>query len=655
MSPRLPLGSEREALKIVIVGHVDHGKSTLIGRLLYETDSLPPGKVEELKAVSARRRMPIEWSFVLDAFQAERDQAVTIDTTQIWFKTTARDYVIIDAPGHREFLKNMVSGAAAADAAVLVVDAGEGVREQTRRHAYLLHLLGVRQVAVAVNKMDLVGYDEARFAQVSRDVGQYLGEIGVTPTFIVPISGRDGDNVAVNRAAPGAADDPAAGTAEKPVAGTSDGAPAMGWYRGPSLLDALERFQSVTRPVDQPLRFAIQDVYKFDQRRIFAGRIESGILRVGDRLLFSPSNRLARVKSIEVWSSDAECLEVRAGQSAAITLDEQIFVERGEVASHETLPPMLTTVFRATLFWLGHKPLEVDATYKLKLGPREARARVQSIERIIDTDTLAGQPGDRVERNGVGEVVLRCREILALDEYRALARTGRFVLVDDHDTVAGGVISMEGYPDQRHAFAVKSQNLTSVEHRISAAHRTERNGHCGGVLWFTGLSGSGKSTLAMAVEQRLFNKGYHVYVLDGDNVRGGLNANLGFSPEDRAENIRRVGEVAGLFADSGVICITAFISPYRADRERARAAAKGGFHEIYIQAGLDACERRDPKGLYRKARAGKIADFTGISAPYEAPNRAELVVDTEAAEIEDSVSQIVDYVERNFARNCRPR
>ena len=641
MSPRLPLGSERVALKIVIVGHVDHGKSTLIGRLLYETDSLPPGKVEELKAISARRRMAIEWSFVLDAFQAERDQAVTIDTTQIWFKTAERDYVIIDAPGHREFLKNMVSGAAAADAAILVVDAAEGVREQTRRHGYLLHLLGVRQVAVAISKMDLVDYDEVRFTEVSREISHYLGEIGVVPTFIVPISGRDGDNIAENKAAAG--QDP----------GKND--VSMAWYEGPSLLESLGQFQSVTRPVDQPLRFPVQDVYKFDQRRIIAGRIESGILRVGDRLLFSPSNRSARVKSIEVWSSDAECLEARSGQSVAITLDEQIFIERGEMVSHEALPPMLTTVFRATLFWLAQEPLEVDRTYKLKLGTREARVRVQSIERVIDTDTLAGHPGDRVERNGVGEVVMRCREILALDEYRDLARTGRFALVDDYDTVAGGVISMEGYPDQRHAFGVKSENLTSVEHRVTAPHRTERNGHSGGVLWFTGLSGSGKSTLAMAVEQRLFNKGYHVYVLDGDNVRGGLNANLGFSPEDRAENIRRVGEVAGLFADSGVICISAFISPYRADRQRARAATKGGFHEVFIKAGLEACERRDPKGLYRKARAGEIADFTGISAPYEPPSKAELVVDTEAADIEESVRQVVDYVERNFARHCNPR
>ena len=637
MNPRPPQSPERELLKIVIVGHVDHGKSTLIGRLLYETDSLPSGKVEELQAASAKRGMAIEWSFVLDAFQAERDQAVTIDTTQIWFKTEVRDYVIIDAPGHREFLKNMVSGAAAADAAVLVVDAAEGVREQTRRHGYLLHLLGVRQVAVAVSKMDLVDYREERFAEVSHEIAHYLGEIGVTPTFLVPLSGRAGDNVAVNAVRRGEA----------------DAAPAMPWYDGLSLLETLDRFQMVTRPLDQPLRLPIQDVYKFDRRRILAGRIESGVLRVGDRLLFSPSGKSAQVQSIEAWNSEPAPFEARAGQSVAITLDEQIFVERGEIASHERNPPQLTTVFRATVFWLAHEPMEEGKTYKLKLATRDARVRVQSIERIIDTNTLAGAPGERVERNAVAEVVLRCRQVLALDEYRDMARTGRCALVDGYDTVAGGVISMEGYPDQREALSVKATHLTSVEHRVSADHRVERNGHSGGVLWLTGLSGAGKSTLAMAVEQRLFNKGYHVYVLDGDNVRGGLNANLGFAPEDRTENIRRVGEVAALFADSGTICISAFISPYRADRDRARTAAHSGFHEIYIKADLQTCEQRDPKGLYRKARSGEIAEFTGISAPYEAPAKPELTVDTASDPVDDCVQQIVDYVERNFSRSLR--
>ncbi len=613
----------RPALKIVIVGHVDHGKSTLIGRLLYDTGSLPPGKVEELKAVSARRGMPIEWSFVLDAFQAERDQAVTIDTTQIWFRTAARDYVIIDAPGHREFLKNMVSGAANADAAILVVDAAEGVRETTRRHGYLLHLFGIRQVAVVINKMDLVDFAEARFAEVAQDAVQYLDEIGITPGAVVPVSARDGDNLAERSS-------------------------RMAWYGGPVVLEALDLFHSVTVPDDQPLRFAIQDVYKFDSRRILAGRIESGVLRVGDELIFSPSNETARVRSIEAWHIDSPPVEAHAGESVGVTLDEQIFVERGEIASHQEHPPALTTVFRATLFWLGREPLEVGQTCKLKLATQEGMVTVQSIERIIDTDTLDSQDGERVERNAVAEVVLRSRRVLALDEHRSIARCGRCVLVDGYDTVAGGVISMEGYPDQRQALLVKATNLTGVEHRVAAHSRAERNRHHGGVLWFTGLSGAGKSTLAMEVEQRLFTKGYHVYVLDGDNVRRGLNANLGFSPEDRAENIRRVGEMAALFADAGFICITAFISPYQADRDRARQAAKDAFHEIYIEADLETCERRDPKGLYKRARAGEIEDFTGVSAPYEPPAAPELAVDTAAHPVAECVSRIVDYIEAEF-------
>ncbi len=614
----------RELSKLVVVGHVDHGKSTLIGRLLYDTDSLPEGKFEELKAICERRGMPLEWSFVLDAFQAERDQAVTIDTTQIWFKTDKRDYVIIDAPGHKEFLKNMVTGAANADTALLVVDAREGVREQTRRHGYLLHILGIRQVAVVVNKMDLVDFDERRFAEISREITQYLDSIGVQPTFIVPISARDGDNIARR--------------SEHSL-----------WYSGPTLLEALDRFQVLTVPIDQPLRFPVQDVYKFDDRRLIVGRVESGILRVGDTLLFSPSNKTVKVRSIEAWSVDPPPVEARAGESVAITLEEQIFVERGEIASHEENPPRLTTVFKGRVFWFGHTPLVAGKTLKMKLATREARVTLQAIESVIDTDTLGGRASDEVHRNEVAEVVMRAKEVLAVDEFRDIMRTGRFVLLDGYDTVAGGVLSMEGYPDQRRALAVKSTNVYSVEHRVAAEARAQRNGHRGGILWFTGLSGAGKSTLAMEVEQILFRKGYQVYVLDGDNVRRGLNANLGFSPDDRAENIRRVGEAAALFADAGFIVITAFISPYRADRERARAAGRGAFHEIFVRADLETCEKRDPKGLYKRARSGQIQDFTGISAPYEEPIDPELTVDTSASHVEECTQQIIDYVTRTFS------
>jgi bifunctional enzyme CysN/CysC len=290
----------------------------------------------------------------------------------------------------------------------------------------------------------------------------------------------------------------------------------------------------------------------------------------------------------------------------------------------------------------------VGSRYKLKLLTQEAEVTVQSIERIVDTQTLEHAAGETVERNAVAEVTLRSRQVLALDDYGDLPKTGRFVLVEDYDTVGGGVISMEGLPDQRRAIEVKSTNVISVEHRLTADTRAARNGHQGGVLWFTGLSGAGKSTLAMEVEQRLFAKGYQVYVLDGDNVRRGLNANLGFSPEDRTENIRRVGEAAALFADSGVICITAFISPYRVDRDRARASAPGRFHEIYIQADVQTCEQRDPKGLYKKARAGEIAQFTGVSAPYEPPEAPDLVVDTSGENVAESVERIIRYVEKVF-------
>ncbi|HVM79348.1 MAG TPA: adenylyl-sulfate kinase [Stellaceae bacterium] len=610
-------------LKLVVVGHVDHGKSTLIGRLLHEMEALPAGKAEELKRVSERRGVPIEWSFALDTFQAERDEAVTIDTTRFWLRLPERDVVIIDAPGHREFLANMVSGAAGAEAALLVVDASEGMREQTRRHAYLLRLLGLQQVAVVVNKLDLVGFSETRFRSLEREARDFLGEIGVVPRLVLPISARHGDNLRTL-------------------------SPNMPWHRGPTLIEALQAFEGGISGAAQPLRLPIQDVYRQDDRRILVGRIESGHLVVGDRLLFSPSNKLARIKALEAWPGP-EPAHASAGQSVGITLDRPLFVERGEIASHPEDAPPLSNVFHATLFWLGAEPLAAGRTYRLHLATAEAPVTVERVEHVIDTDSLAPSVSETVQRDQVAEVILRSRALLAIDEHGRLPRTSRFVLRANGDTIAGGLASLRDYPDQRRSITVRAENVTPVSHKVTADARAERIGHRGGVLWFTGLSGAGKSTLAMAVEQHLFRKGYSVYVLDGDNIRSGLNANLGFSPEDRVENIRRVGEVAALFADAGILCITAFISPYRADRARARAAAKEAFHEIYIRADLETCEQRDPKGLYRRARAGEIAEFTGISAPYEAPDGAELVIDTASQPIEACVEQILGYVETAFA------
>jgi bifunctional enzyme CysN/CysC len=614
---------ETRPLRIVIVGHVDHGKSTLVGRLIHETGSLPEGKYEAIKAMSERRGMPFEWAFLLDAIQAERDQGITIDTTQIWFKTPKRPYVIIDAPGHKEFLKNMVTGAASSEAALLLIDAQEGVQEQSRRHGYLLSLLGVKQVAVLVNKMDLVGYSADRFGEVAEDYRAYLKGLGVTPACIIPISAREGDNMIEHSG-------------------------RMPWYQGPTVIQALDGFEHKELPTERPLRMPVQDVYKFDQRRIIAGRIESGRIEVGDEVIFSPSNKTAKIKSIEAWHVPEVPETAGAGQSIGVTLTEQIFVERGEVMSHLEHAPLESNVFKARLFWLGHNPLRIGSGYTLKLGTLEAPVTVEAIEHVIDTFDLSTRPADKLERNGAGEVVLRTKRLLALDEHDANPITGRFVLVENHLPVGGGIVSMEGYPNQRQLVTVRSTNITAVGHAVTSDARAARNGHKGGVLWFTGLSGAGKSTLALALERELFAKGYQVYVLDGDNIRSGLNANLGFSPEDRAENIRRVGEVAGLFADAGFLVISSFISPYRSDRERARAAAPGAFHEIHVKASLEACETRDPKGLYKRARTGEIPEFTGITSPYEAPESPELVVPTDELAVDECLAVLLKYVEGKF-------
>jgi len=608
-------------LRVVIVGHVDHGKSTLIGRLLYDTDSLPEGKKEEIEAVCARRGTEaLEWSFVLDAFQAERDQAITIDTTQIRFFTKMREYVIIDAPGHREFLKNMISGAAAADAAILVVDAVEGVKEQTRRHAYLLHLLGMKQVAVVINKMDMVGHDAERFQTVLREIEEYLASIGVQAAHILPLSARHGDMLAQR-------------------------GKNLDWYQGKTLVDVFDSFEPALPSTALPLRFPVQDVYRFDERRIIVGRVETGILRTGDTVLFSPTNEAATVTSIEVWPSDPAKFEAHAGDVIGITLDQKIFVERGHIGSHTQNPPMLSTVFQAHIFWLGDVPLKVGNVYKIRYATNEAIVTVQSIDQLIDTQDLAQDSGsDAVNRNMVAEVTLRARDLLPLDPHIDNARLGRIVIYDGYDVVGGGTLTMDRYADQRRN-APKDRNIYTFDHLLDRDSRAHLKGHHRGVFWFTGLSGAGKSTLAMAVEKALFERGYHSYVLDGDNIRHGLNVDLGFSPEDRAENIRRIGEVAALMADAGQVVITAFISPYRSDRERARASNAGWFHEIYVKADLETCEQRDPKGLYKKARAGTITDFTGIDAPYEAPENPELIVDTQAHALDICVEQVVKYIE----------
>ncbi len=616
------LRNDQAPLRMVVVGHVDHGKSTLVGRILHETGALPEGKVEYLKEVCDKRGMPFEWAFVMDALQAERDQGITIDTSQLRFHSGKRPVLIIDAPGHKEFLKNMITGAASAEAALLIVDAAEGVQEQTRRHGYLLHLLGLSQIAVVVNKMDMVDWREERFREVEAEIRAYLAGIGVTPTHVIPVSARGGDNVRENSAA----------------------AP---WYRGATIIDALDGFQTAAPATDLDLRLPVQDVYKFDTRRIIAGRIESGRLKVGDRLVFAPSGKAANVASIEDWAGDhLTSVSAGAGQAVGVTLDEPIFVERGQVAHLGDAGPQIAYAIRARVFWLGRQPLKVASRLKLKLATAEYPVEVAAIERVVDVEDLKNHDGVEVARNAVAEIVLRARAPMAVDAFADNARLGRFVLVQGYDIVGGGIV----------ASAVgDSANLTEVEHKVTPEARARANGHQGGVIWLTGLSGAGKSTIAMELERRLFLRGWQVTVLDGDNVRTGLNADLGFSEADRAENIRRVGEVTHLFAQAGMLVIASFISPYRADRERVRAINPAAFHEIHVATELEECERRDPKGLYKKARAGEIPDFTGISAPYEAPEAPGLRLRTAGRTVDEAVAELQAYVERELGLSSRER
>ena len=613
-----------EQLKIVIVGHVDHGKSTFVGRLFHDTGSLPEGKLEQLQKIAERRGVPFEWANLMDALQSERDQNITIDTAQIWFQTKKRQYVIIDAPGHKEFLKNMITGAASAEAALLLIDAHEGVQEQSRRHGYLLNLLGIRQIAVLVNKMDLEEYAEARFHQLEAEFRAFLKTVGVEPTFFIPMAAKHGDNIA---------------------------SPSlkMPWWKGQTVLSALDDFRLADPPTRQPLRLPIQDIYRFDERRILAGRIESGTLKVGDRLLFTPGTKTSTVKTIERWNAPL-AQRAEAGESIGITLTEQIYVRRGEVAALETDAPYELSRFKARLFWLGRAPFSMGKTCKLKLATQEVECEIDSIERVIDSSTLEtiSRAEVFVGRNEVAELTLRTKRPVAFDVHAEIIATGRFVIVDGFEVAGGGIIAADNYPKRTADSLQKSHNIYWSPGKITAEQRALRNGHGGRVVWLTGLSASGKSTIATELERELFSQGQHIYVLDGDNMRHGLCSDLGFSPHDRKENIRRIGETAKLFAEAGIICVTAFISPYRSDRDLVRKILEPGlFVEVYVNAPLEICERRDPKGLYAKARAHEIKEFTGISAPYEPPERAEIELATNELTVAESVARIIEYLQSN--------
>jgi bifunctional enzyme CysN/CysC len=604
-----PTTVRRPQVRIVIVGHVDHGKSTLVGRLLHETGSLPDGKLEMLKAVSARRGMPFEWSFLLDALQTERDQGITIDTTQIRFRTPSRDIVLIDAPGHAEFLRNMITGASQADAAVLIIDALEGVRDQTRRHGYLLHLLGVRQVAVVINKMDRVDFAKARFDEISADITAYLEEVGVTPTAVVPISARDGDGVTTRT-------------------------PAIDWYSGPTVVEALDKLVPA-RPLDElPLRLPVQAIYKFDDRRIIAGRIESGSLVAGDEIVITPAGKIAKIRTVESWPVTPLAGRQHAGRAVGITLDRELFLERGDIISHAA-SPRDTRRLHARVFWLHETPLKAGTTVLVRLGTKDTRATVVAIQNAVDPGELSSTGTDQIARNHVGDIDISLAQPVAADPYTENARTGRLV-IEINGRIAGGGLVLSVDAGERAA----PLDIVPVESDLRSDERSARFGHGGAVLWLTGLPGAGKSTIARALERRLFSHGGSPVLLDGDTLRAGLNSDLGFSAHDRTENIRRLAEVATHLARNGHIAIVAAVSPAAEDRAQARRIGDDLFREVYVATPAEVCESRDPKGHYAKARAGQIVGFTGIGTDYQPPAQAELTIDTTDCTIHDSVDAI---------------
>lgn len=593
-----------EVMNVVTVGHVDHGKSTVIGRLMADTNTLPEGKLEAIREMCKRNSKPFEYAFLLDALKNEQAQGITIDTARCFFKTDKRRYIIIDAPGHIEFLKNMVTGASRAEAALLVIDASRGVEENTRRHGYFLSMLGIRQVAVLVNKMDLVKYDQKVFEEIKAEYEQFLKKINIQPDVFIPVSGMEGDNIANH-------------------------SENMPWYSGKNVLEQMDSFKSQPVPDKQALRMPVQGVYKFtegnDNRRIIAGTIDAGSISVGDKIVFYPSGKHTTVKTIEAFNAPLPQTSI-AGEAVGFTMTEQIFVKRGEIACRdiEEEAPCVGVKLKVNLFWLGKQRLETNKEYFLKCGTAHVRMRVESVERIVNASNLSAVLRQYVEKNEVAECVLSLERPIAFDIAGGVEATSRFVIVDNYEIAGGGIIteavSAEDY-DER--------NIRWSAGRMTQQERSKYVRDNGLVVWMTGLSGAGKTTIAQEVESILIKQGIPSYVLDGDELRRGLNKDLGFTAENRTENMRRTMEVANLFRKAGNVVLVSLISPFEESRQAARNLIGDRFIEVYVKASLETCQARDPKKLYKKANDGGIKNFTGIDGSYEVPKHPDLVLDTE--------------------------
>jgi bifunctional enzyme CysN/CysC len=602
-------------VRFITCGSVDDGKSTLIGRLLHDTRLLLDDQLAALEKDSRRHGTQgedIDFALLVDGLEAEREQGITIDVAYRFFSTDRRKFIVADCPGHEQYTRNMATGASTADLAVVLVDARKGLLTQTRRHSYIVSLLGIRHVVLAVNKMDLVGHDQATFERIVADYAALAASLGITRVQAIPLSALRGDNLL----AP---------------------SPATPWYAGPSLLEALEAAEPALDDAAAPMRLPVQWVNRPNQDfRGFAGTLAAGTVAPGDEVVVLPSARRSRVARIV--TADGDLARAVSGQAITLVLEDEVDVSRGDVIAAAGDPPQVADQFAAHLLWMGAQSLLPGRPYLLKIGARTVTAQVTEIKHKVDVNTQAMLAAKHLELNEVGVCNLSLDQAIAFEPYAANRRLGGFILIDrqSNATVAAGTLD----------FALRRAANIHWQHQdVDKAARARIKGQQPRVLWFTGLSGAGKSTIANLVDKQLHAQGFHTFILDGDNVRHGLNRDLGFTDEDRVENIRRVAEVAKLMADAGLIVLVSFISPFRAERRMARELfAPGEFLEVHVDTPLAEAERRDAKGLYAKARAGKIRNFTGIDSPYEAPEAAELVLDTVAETPEQLAAKVVARV-----------
>lgn len=583
-------------MRVVIAGHVDHGKSTLLGRLLNDTNQIFPEKKEKIKKDCEQKGKKFEYAYFLDAFEEEQSQGITIDKTELSWNYSGQNFTFIDTPGHREFLKNMISGATIANAALVMVDASSGVKEQFIRHSYIINMLGIKSIIIVINKMDLINYSESKFFELSKNISEIYATYKIQSYSIIPVSAYNGENVI-----------------EK--------SKNLEWFKGPTLAKALVEINKKNNEItNRVLRLSIQDTYKFDEKRIYVAKIQSGTLYVGDRINFLPNGSSSKIKTIESWN-ESNVKSAKEDDSVGFTLEDSLYLERGEVGFKElTQSPQITFQIHASVFWLGSKPLEKNKSYKFKMLTQEVDCKIESIFNVFDPniDTLNKSEAPSVKNGEAAEVIIKFSKKIVCDQFSFIEQMGRFVILDNDQVSGGGIVL----------------NPNSIQTKIEMSHlkyedRVEKQGHEGCVLWLTGLPSSGKSTIAKTLEYNLFHKNINIQVIDGDNLRNGLNVDLGFSAEDRKENIRRAAEVASLLAQNGSLAIVALISPALQDREMARSICKNTkFYEIYIECPLSECEKRDPKGMYKKARNGEIRNFTGVDAIYEVPTSPDLKIDT---------------------------